>query len=170
MELKCLWLRPVLLHVLTFNRTKWNWNKPVVSTPTLATTLLIVLNGIEMWYYGVRCCVIDLLIVLNGIEIDYRLNYLLGSHPFNRTKWNWNCVRQRSTLFSETFNRTKWNWNAWRRHSCLSGRCLLIVLNGIEIAAVTAWKAMQSLLIVLNGIEIWVCRNQPVRRPVFYSY
>ena len=44
---------------------------------------------------------------------------------------------------------------------------LLIVLNGIEMFIKSRYIQSLSLLIVLNGIEIGVCRNQPVRRPVF---
>ena len=120
--------------LLTFNRTKWNWN--------LFSTILLIFCSI-------------LLIVLNGIEMKHRRSNNQTTGTFNRTKWNWNQLfmidgdiasgllivlngieilpirgynrrlaellivlngienhkNNRTKLHYRTFNRTKWNWN-----------------------------------------------------------
>ena len=53
----------------TFNRTKWNWNWQVEFYFYDIYYLLIVLNGIEIWFNCFSLWRQQLLIVLNGIEI-----------------------------------------------------------------------------------------------------
>ena len=117
--------------------------------------LLIVLNGIETnLIISVWKLFRFLLIVLNGIETISIFSSLVNPNSFNRTKWNWNCIkRSRYDCIFWPFNRTKWNWNDMFNYVFADTDILLIVLNGIETTWQVLHRRREDLLIVLNGIE-----------------
>ena len=88
----------VVLCLVSFNRTKWNWNVSSYLSGMVEYLLLIVLNGIEMQSY----------------KAAYE-----AAGTFNRTKWNWNVAEDADWCHEWSFNRTKWNWNACFRFGSL---------------------------------------------------
>ena len=97
----------------TFNRTKLNWNPNATAPPAGNPGLLIAQNWIEIpAYYSCLQLMKHLLIAQNWIEIKPHLHIRWNLIPFNRTKLNWNLLRQYFPKLRFSFNRTKLNWNA----------------------------------------------------------
>ena len=114
MELKRYWICLIGMFLLSFNRTKWNWNQFDSACHRLFWILLIVLNGIETLLC--LCPSTRRTFSFNRTKWNWNIGgFLLSSRTgaFNRTKWNWNTVGCVNTFASSsTFNRTKWNWNS----------------------------------------------------------